>query len=176
MNFCSRCSAQTDLVVPPNDNRLRQVCSQCGEVHYENPKLVVGTVAFFKDKVLLCRRAIEPRRGKWTLPAGFMELNETSQEGALRETLEEAGATVKPLKLMAVYDVVVANQVHLFYLAEMVSESLDPGEESLDAQLFCEEDIPWGEIAFRSVEAALRHFLLDRKRGFGMAIDYQVMR
>ena len=176
MNFCSRCSAQTNLIVPPNDNRLRQVCSQCGEIHYENPKLVVGTVAFYNEKILLCRRAIEPRRGKWTLPAGFMELNETTQEGALRETLEEAGATVRPLKLMAVYDVVTANQVHLFYLAEMISENLDPGEESLDAQLFREEDIPWSDIAFRSVEAALRHFLLDRQRGFSMAVDHKVMR
>jgi ADP-ribose pyrophosphatase YjhB (NUDIX family) len=176
MNFCSRCAAQTRSIIPANDNRLRHVCTECGEIHYENPKLVVGTVAYFNDKVLLCRRAIEPRSGKWTLPAGFMELNETTQEGALRETLEEAGAKVRPIKLMAVYDVVVANQVHLFYLAEMASESLDPGEESLEARLFYEHEIPWDEIAFRSVEAALRHFLKDRQVHYSMPVDHQSMR
>ena len=176
MNFCSRCAAQTQQIIPANDNRMRQVCTKCGEIHYENPKLVVGTVAYFREKILLCRRAIEPRSGKWTLPAGFMELNETTQEGALRETLEEAGALVRPIKLMAVYDVVVANQVHLFYLAEMTSESLDPGEESLEARLFDEHEIPWDEIAFRSVEAALRHFLKDRQVHHSLPVDHQSMR
>lgn len=176
MNFCSRCAAPTQAVVPTDDNRTRQVCTQCGEIYYENPKVVVGTVAYFQDKVLLCRRAIEPRRGKWTLPAGFMELDETTEEGALRETLEEAGAQVKPIKLMAVYDVVVANQVHLFYLAEMVSADLNPGKESLEAKLFHENEIPWNEIAFRSVEAALKHFFKDRQAEYSLPIDHQSMR
>lgn len=176
MNFCSRCAAPTKAVVPTDDNRTRQVCTQCGEIYYENPKVVVGTVAHFQDKVLLCRRAIEPRSGKWTLPAGFMELDETTEEGALRETLEEAGARVKPIKLLAIYDVVTANQVHLFYLAEMVSGDLDPGKESLEAKLFDENEIPWNEIAFRSVEAALKHFLKDRQAQYLLPIDHQSMR
>jgi ADP-ribose pyrophosphatase YjhB (NUDIX family) len=127
--------------------------------------MVLGTLPTWNDQVLLCRRAIEPRYGLWTLPAGFMELGESTEEGALRETQEEAGASVRLGPLFSVFDVIQANQVHIFFLAEMVSEALDPGPETLEARLFAEEDIPWDQLAFRSVRGTLERFFSDRKRG-----------
>lgn len=175
MIFCSRCAAPTSQQVPPDDNRLRSVCISCGTVHYENPKMVLGTLPIWQDQVLLCRRAIEPRYGFWTLPAGFMELGESTAEGAVRETLEESGAEVRLQGLFAIFDVVVANQVHLFYLAEIDNPRLNPGPETLEARFFREEEIPWEELAFRSVSGALKLFFNDRRLG-ASGIHTQVLR
>ena len=169
MNFCSVCGHALILRVPPGDNRARAVCDQCGTIHYRNPKLVVGTLPVWHDRVLLCRRAIEPRRGFWTLPAGFMEIGETAGDGALRETLEEAGARIVLGPLFTMLDVVHVEQVHLFYRADLIDIDFEPGEESLEVQLFGEDDMPWGEIAFPTVSLTLKHYFADRARGeFGV--------
>jgi len=169
MIFCPQCAAPTQRTIPADDNRLRAVCTGCGLVHYENPKMVLGTLPVWEGRVLLCRRAIEPRYGLWTLPAGFMELGESTEEGALRETQEEAGAQVRLGPLFSVFDVVQANQVHLFFLADMVSPALDPGPETLEARLFQEEEVPWDTLAFRSVRGTLERYFADRRAGrFGV--------
>ncbi|MFZ9315128.1 MAG: NUDIX domain-containing protein [Burkholderiaceae bacterium] len=161
--------------MPADDNRLRDVCTSCGLVHYENPKMVLGTLPVWEGRVLLCRRAIEPRYGLWTLPAGFMELGESTEEGALRETQEEAGAQVQLGPLFSVFDVVQANQVHLFFLADMVSPALDPGPETLEARLFEEDEVPWDTLAFRSVRGTLARYFADRRAGrFG--VHTQILR
>ena len=165
IQHCPACGAKAEYHVPPNDNRERAVCTACGEVHYENPINVVGTVPVWGDQVLLCRRAIEPRHGMWTLPAGFMEFGETTAEGALRETIEEAGAHVEMQDLFSVLNVVRVGQVHLFYRARMLDATLDPGPESIEARLFCEDEIPWDQLAFRTVRQTLEHYFADRRRG-----------
>lgn len=151
--------------VPPGDTLARWVCDQCGEIHYQNPKLVVGAIPEYQGKVLLCRRAIEPRYGYWTLPAGFMENDETAAQAALRETLEEAGARIELGKPFSLISVPYVNQVHLFYLARLLDLEFKPGEESLEVALYEEARIPWNEIAFRTVLATLRHWFADRGRG-----------
>jgi len=151
--------------VPPGDSLPRWVCDACGEIHYENPKLVVGTVPEHGGRLLLCRRAIEPRYGYWTLPAGFMENDESTGQAALRETLEEAGTAVElgaPFTLLSIPRV---NQVHLFYLARLDVLDFKPGDETLEVALFDEAAIPWREIAFRTVATTLRHWFADRGRG-----------
>ena len=162
---CRVCGAPTDYRVPPDDNRPRATCTACGLVHYENPLNVVGTVPVWQDQVLLCRRAIEPRHGLWTLPAGFMELGETTAEGALRETVEESGAHVELEGLFTLLNVVRVGQVHLFYRARMLDLHLDPGPETLEARLFREDEIPWDELAFRTVRETLRLFFENRRTG-----------
>jgi ADP-ribose pyrophosphatase YjhB (NUDIX family) len=144
---------------------LRAVCQNCGAVHYQNPRNVVGVVPVFNDKILLCRRAISPRYNKWTLPAGFMELGETTAQGAMRETQEEAGAQIELGPLYTVINVPHAEQVHFFYLATVLSPELAPGPESLEARFFKPEDIPWSELAFRTVITTLEHYLDDKKKG-----------
>ena len=165
IRFCRACGARVDYRVPADDNRERAVCPSCGTIHYENPLNVVGTVPVWDERVLLCKRAIEPRRGLWTLPAGFLELGETTVEGALRETEEESGAQVRIGNLFTVLNVVRVGQVHLFYLATMLSPALDPGSETLEARLFREDEVPWDAIAFRTVRETLQHFFADRRRG-----------
>jgi ADP-ribose pyrophosphatase YjhB (NUDIX family) len=165
MKFCANCGAPVARRVPPGDTLARWVCDACGEIHYQNPKLVISTVPEHEGRVLLCRRAIEPRYGYWTLPAGFMENDETAGQAALRETLEEAGAAVQlgaPFTLISVPRV---NQVHLFYLARLGGLEFKPGEETLEVGLFEEAAIPWKDIAFRTVAATLRHWFADRARG-----------
>lgn len=162
---CRVCGAPTDYRVPPDDNRPRATCTACGLVHYENPLNVVGTVPVWQDQVLLCRRAIEPRHGLWTLPAGFMELGETTAQGALRETVEESGAHVELEGLFTLLNVVRVGQVHLFYRARMLDLHLDPGPETLEARLFREDEIPWDELAFRTVRETLRLFFENRRVG-----------
>jgi ADP-ribose pyrophosphatase YjhB (NUDIX family) len=169
IKHCRACGCAVAYRVPADDNRERAVCPTCGTVHYENPLNVVGTVPVWGDQVLLCRRAIEPRRGLWTLPAGFLELGESTADGALRETDEEAGAQIELGSLFSVLNVVRVGQVHLFYLAAMQSTRLNPGSETLEAQLFREDEVPWDEIAFRTVRETLRYFFDDRRRGrFGV--------
>ncbi len=165
MNFCSACGARVALRIPDGDNRPRWCCDACGAIHYENPRMVVGTLPTWNDQILLCRRAIEPRRGYWTLPAGFMENGETLGEGATRETAEEAGAQVKLIALHAVYDVPEVHQVHAYFRAELLAPTFAPGVESLEVKLFSEHETPWDELAFRTVAMALRDYFDDRRAG-----------
>ena len=144
IRHCKACGAATAYRIPADDSRERAVCDACGTVHYENPLVVVGTLPVWNDEVLLCRRAIEPRRGYWTLPAGFMELGETTEEGASRETLEEAGARVRLDGLYTVLNVVRVGQLHLFYRARLLDRDFTAGTESLEVALFAEGAIPWG--------------------------------
>jgi ADP-ribose pyrophosphatase YjhB (NUDIX family) len=144
--------------VPEGDNRLRQVCTDCGYIQYENPKVVVGSVCTWEDKILLCRRNIEPRRGFWTLPAGYLEVHETSSDGAAREAWEEAHARIAIESLLAVYNVPRISQVQIIYRARLLSPEVAPGVESLDVGLFDWADIPWHDLAFPSVRWALLHF------------------
>jgi ADP-ribose pyrophosphatase YjhB (NUDIX family) len=165
MKFCSNCGAPLARRVPPGDSLPRWVCDACGEIHYQNPKLVVGAVAEHEGRILLCRRAIEPRYGYWTLPAGFMENDETPGQAALRETLEEAGARIElgpPFSMIAVPRV---NQVHLFYRARLADLEFKPGEESLEVALVEEGGVPWKDIAFRTVGITLRRWFADRAAG-----------
>jgi ADP-ribose pyrophosphatase YjhB (NUDIX family) len=165
MKYCSVCGAPVELRLPPDDNRTRHVCTACGEIHYQNPKLIVGAIPEWQGKVLLCRRAIEPRHGLWTLPAGFMENGETTVEAAARETLEEANAQVDIGDLYSMYNIPYINQVHLLFRAKLLNLDFSPGVESLDVRLFAEEDIPWDTLAFRPVRYTLQHFFADRKTG-----------
>ena len=165
IRFCRACGSAVAYRIPADDNRERAVCTACGTVHYENPTNVVGTVPVWGDQVLLCKRAIEPRYGLWTLPAGFLELGETTAQGAIRETIEEAGAQIELGALFSVLDVARVGQVHLFYLATMTSPALDPGSETLEARLFREDEIPWDQIAFRTVRDTLKYFFEDRRKG-----------
>ena len=166
---CKACGGRVEYRVPADDNRDRATCTLCGHVHYENPLNVVGTVPTWGDEVLLCRRNIEPRYGLWTLPAGFMELGETVAEGAVRETIEEAGARIELEGLYAVLNVVRVGQVHLFYRARLLDTDFAPGPETIEAQLFTEERVPWDQIAFRTVRETLRRYFDDRRRGtFGL--------
>jgi ADP-ribose pyrophosphatase YjhB (NUDIX family) len=151
--------------IPPGDNRVRAVCDACATIHYENPRNVVGTIPVWGEQVLLCRRAIEPRHGYWTLPAGFMEMDETTAQGASRETLEEAGARVEIQTLFSMLNVPHVHQVHLFYLARLLDIDLEAGEESLEVRLFDEADIPWDDLAFPTVSQTLRFFFADRASG-----------
>ncbi|MBL0086531.1 MAG: NUDIX hydrolase [Ideonella sp.] len=165
IKHCRRCGAVVDYRVPADDNRERAVCTGCAEIHYENPLNVVGTVPVWGDQVLLCRRNIEPRFGFWTLPAGFMELGETVAHGALRETEEEAGARIELQGLFTMLNVVRVGQVHLFYRARMLDTSLNPGPETIEARLFHEHEIPWDQIAFRTVKVTLKHFFECHRSG-----------
>ena len=164
IRFCRACATAVTYRVPADDNRERAVCPACGTVHYENPLNVVGTVPVWGEQVLLCKRAIEPRYGLWTLPAGFLELGETTAQGAIRETIEEAGAQIELGPLFTLLNVVRVGQVHLFYRATMTSPALDPGSETLEARLFREDEIPWDQIAFRTVRETLQLFFADRAR------------
>lgn len=165
MNFCSACGASVSFRIPQGDSLPRHVCDTCGEIHYSNPKLVVGAVAEFEGRILLCRRAIEPRHGLWTLPAGFMENRESTADAAARETLEEACARIEVIDAFSMVSIPHISQVHLFYRARLPEPVFAPGEESLEVALFSEKDIPWGELAFRSVRLALEHYLADRRAG-----------
>ena len=158
LKHCTECGTAVNYRVPADDNRERAVCPACGHVQYQNPLNVVGTLPVADDgRVLLCRRAIEPRRGLWTLPAGFMELGETVAQGALRETVEEAGAHVEMQELMALINVLHVGQVHFFYRARLLDLDFSPGEESLEVRLFTWDDLPWDELAFRTVRLTLEH-------------------
>jgi len=165
MNFCNNCGHAVEVRVPDGDNLPRHVCPACHTVHYENPKLVVGCVPEHDGRILLCKRAIEPRLGYWTVPAGFMENGETLEAAAARESREEALAEVAIGSLLAIVNVVHAHQVHVMYRATLAAAEFGVGIESLEVELVRIEDIPWHEIAFPSVEFALRQYLEDRALG-----------
>ena len=163
IKHCRACGSAVAYRTPADDNRERATCTVCETIHYENPLNVVGTVPVLDGRVLLCRRNIEPRRGFWTLPAGFMELGETTEQGALRETVEESGAHVALEGLFSLINVVRVGQVHLFYRARMLDDDFVPGPESLEARLFDEAGVPWDEIAFRTTRMTLEFFFADRR-------------
>jgi ADP-ribose pyrophosphatase YjhB (NUDIX family) len=165
MKYCSQCGSQVVERIPAGDSLPRAVCEACGTIHYENPRIVVGCIPEAGERILLCRRAIEPRHGFWTVPAGFMENGETLAQGAARETLEEALAEVEIGDLCAIMDVLRARQVHMFFRATLVGDQFGAGHESLETRLFLEEEIPWDEIAFPSVRFALETWLEDRRLG-----------
>jgi ADP-ribose pyrophosphatase YjhB (NUDIX family) len=165
MNYCSECGSQVELLVPEGDARPRHVCGTCRTVHYQNPKVVVGCIPEWEDRILLCRRAIAPRYGLWTLPAGFMEKGETTQQGAARETLEEAEARVEVGELYTLFNLPHIDQVYLIFRSRLLDLDFGPGEESLDVCLFGEDEIPWEEIAFPVVKETLALYFRDRANG-----------
>lgn len=165
MKFCSNCASPITVKIPADDSRERHVCESCGMIHYCNPRNVVGSIPVYGEQVLLCKRAIAPRHGYWTLPAGFMELGESTSAGAARETQEEAGAIVEIGPLYSLLNVPHAEQVHLFYLAQMHTPDFYAGEESLEVALFYEHEIPWQELAFPTVKQTLEWFFADRAAG-----------
>jgi ADP-ribose pyrophosphatase YjhB (NUDIX family) len=165
MKYCSACGAKVEFTHVEGDAVKRFVCTDCKTIHYTNPKIVVGVLAYWEDKVLLCKRGIEPRYGYWNLPAGYLEDGERSQDGAARETMEEAGAEVDIEGVLAVYNLPQANQVYIHFLAQLRNGKFDNGPESIESQLFTEEEIPWKEMAFSSSYFALKRFFEDRKKG-----------
>jgi ADP-ribose pyrophosphatase YjhB (NUDIX family) len=165
MKYCSECGEPVSILVPDGDNRPRHVCGNCETIHYQNPKIIVGTLPVWEDKILFCKRAIEPRYGCWTLPAGFMENDETLEEGALRESREEANANLELEGIFSIFSLTHVNQVYIMYRARLLDLDFSPGSESLDVKLLDEEDIPWNELAFRTIHHTLENFLEDRKKG-----------
>ena len=166
IRHCRQCGTAVVYRLPDDgDTKERAICPSCTTIHYENPLNVVGTVPHWGDQVLLCKRNIEPRWGKWTLPAGFMELGETTAEGAARETDEEAGAQFELQGLFSLLNVTRVGQVHFFYRARLLSDRFNPGTETIEARLFAEHEIPWDEIAFRTVKETLERYFADRRRG-----------
>ena len=165
MKYCASCGAAVELRTPPDDTRQRYICTACGIVHYQNPRLVVCSLPIWEDQVLLCRRAIEPRHGMWTLPGGFMENGESTGDAAIRETLEEACARIEIIDLYAMYSLPYIDQVHLTFRARLLDLDFGPGQESLEVKLFSEVEIPWNEIAFRPVRYSLEHYFAERKLG-----------
>jgi ADP-ribose pyrophosphatase YjhB (NUDIX family) len=175
IKHCRNCGAAVVYRVPDDgDTRERAVCPACDTIHYENPLNVVGTVPWLGDKVLLCKRNIEPRWGKWTLPAGFMELGESTVQGAARETDEEAGAQIEMQDLLTVISVPQVGQVHLYYRARLLSDRFNPGHETIEAQLFSEQEIPWEEISFKTVKETLERYFEDRRRGSFSVHNFQI--
>ena len=158
MKFCSECGHSVVQKIPEMDDRLRYVCENCQTIHYQNPNVVVGTLAYYGDRVLLCKRAIEPRLGYWTLAAGFMENGESTEDGAKRETWEESGAKYESSQLYRLFDIPFINQVYVFYLAELNSDEYRAGIESLEVGLFREDEVPWSELAFPVMQDVLEEF------------------
>jgi len=165
MNFCSNCGQPVTRRTPPGDDRSRFYCESCGVVHYQNPKLVVGCIPAMENQILLCRRAIEPGYGKWTLPAGYLENGESVAAGAKRETREEAQARVEILAPYALYNICHVDQIYLMFRARLIDKRFQAGSESLEVKLFDQEDIPWEEIAFRVITATLLQYFEDRRSG-----------
>ncbi|KPK18448.1 MAG: ADP-ribose pyrophosphatase [Betaproteobacteria bacterium SG8_41] len=165
MKFCSQCGAPVTLRVPPGDTLERHVCDACHVIHYQNPRMVVGCVVEWDDRILLCRRAIEPRHGLWTVPAGYLEIGETLEQGARRETLEEANARVEIGPLYAVYNIPHISQVYLLFRARLLDPEVHPGAETLEVELYTEADVPWDRLAFATVRNTLQHYFSDRRKG-----------
>jgi ADP-ribose pyrophosphatase YjhB (NUDIX family) len=165
MKYCNQCGSAVVFKLPPDDTHHRYVCTSCDTIHYQNPKIVTGCIPEWEGKVLLCRRAIEPRYGYWTLPAGFMELGETNYEAALRETAEEANARVDVIELYSVFNLQYADQVYMIFRSRLLDLDFSPGNESLDVKLFDESDIPWDKMAFTPIFHTLKFYFQDRHSG-----------
>ena len=165
MKFCSNCGAPVTRKVPQGDSLLRYVCEACNTIHYQNPRMVVGCIAEWEDCILLCRRGIEPRYGLWTVPAGYMENGETTLQGAIRETLEEANARVEIGPLYALYNIPHISQVYILFRARLLDSDIRAGAETLEARLFAEQEIPWDGIAFATIRNTLTHYYADRRQG-----------
>jgi len=166
MKYCGECGAEVEFRIPDGDNRPRYICISCELIHYQNPNIVAGSIPVWEDgRILLCRRAIEPRYGLWTLPAGFMENSETAADAAIRETEEEAQANIQIDDLCTVFSLPHVSQVYMIFRARLLDLNFAPGSESLETELFAEEDIPWGEIAFNAVNESLKCFFADRRKG-----------
>ncbi len=165
MKYCTECGSDLSYRVPEGDDRPRFVCTKCGLVHYENPKIVVGCIAIWDNRILFCKRAIEPCYGKWTLPAGFLENGETVEEGTIREALEEAGAKIDGLEAYALYNLPYINQVYLIFRSRIVDTHFKVGDESLEVKLFKEDEIPWNELAFPVIRMTLRSYFNDMSKG-----------
>ena len=163
MNFCSNCAQKIIQKIPPGDNRQRFVCESCNQIYYENPKIIAGCLPIYGNRVLLCRRAIAPRKGYWTLPAGFLENEEAASEGARRETLEEANAKVNLSHLYSLFNLPHISQIYMFYIGELVNLDFSPGEESLETKLFLETEIPWEELAFPVVALTLKKYFRNKE-------------
>lgn len=164
MKFCSNCGHTVVSKIPDDDNRPRFVCDSCDIIHYQNPKIVAGCIPVWEDKVLLCRRAIEPQHGLWTLPAGFMENDETVQQAAARETMEEANARVELQELYSLFNLPHVSQVYMIFRSRLLDLDFEPGIESLETKLFTKDEIPWNEIAFKTIEQSLRFYFDDQKK------------
>ena len=165
IKYCCHCGSDVVHKVPEGDSLLRAICEQCGHIQYQNPKLVVGCLPVYGDRILMCKRAIEPRYGLWTLPAGFMENNESASEGAAREAIEVANAKVEIEDLYTVYSIPHINQVHMMFRAQLLDPDVSPGIESLEVKLVTEDEIPWDHLAFTMVRRTLEAFLQDRRTG-----------
>lgn len=165
MRFCSVCGKAVRVGIPDGDHRPRHICDHCGTIHYQNPKIVAGCIAHWEDRVLMCRRAIEPRHGLWTVPAGFLENGETTYQGALRETIEEANARVEVEDLYVTVNLPHINQIYMLFRGRLLDLDFFPGEESLETQLMTAQEIPWGDMAFPTVTESLRLYFADRQRG-----------
>lgn len=172
MPYCIQCGHPADLKTPENDSRPRLCCPTCGHIHYENPKVVAGTLCVHEGKILLCRRAIEPRYGAWTLPAGFLEIGESMRDGAVRETLEEADAIATESQLYALFDLPEFGQIHVMYLAHLKDGAFGCGTESLECRLFGLDEIPWDELSFRTVIKTLEYYVEDAKHHGEALADY----
>lgn len=164
MKFCSECGKAVVHRVPEGDNLSRYICEHCDLIHYQNPKLIAGCLPVWKEQILLCKRAIEPSYGLWTLPAGFMENQETLEQAALRESHEEANANLEIENIYSIISLPHINQIYVLYRAKLLDLDFYAGPESLDVQLFNEEDIPWQQLAFKTIEMTLKHFFEDRKQ------------
>jgi len=165
MNFCSQCGKPVVHKIPAGDNRPRHLCPSCGTVHYQNPRVVVGCIPVWCGRILMCRRNIEPRKGFWTLPAGFLENGETVAAGAIRETFEETGATVTELSPYLMVDIVHVNQIYMMFRSSLLKPDFHPTPESAEVKLVAESDIPWDDIAFKVIDTTLRYFIQDRSVG-----------
>jgi len=162
LNYCNQCGATVSHKIPADDNLPRYICDDCGNIHYQNPRIIAGCIAEWKNKILLCRRAIEPRHGLWTLPAGFMENNETTIVGACREAKEEANADVIDSRLFCMFSIPHISQVYMMYLGQLKNGEASPGSESLEVSLFSEKDIPWDELAFPVITETLKLYYADK--------------
>ena len=156
---------KVSLKIPEGDNRQRYVCDRCCTIHYQNPNVVTGCIPEWQDKILLCKRAIEPKCGLWTLPAGFMENGESNMEGAARETFEEANAKLTNMSLFSVFSIAHINQIYTLYRGDLVNGEASAGVESLDVALLGEAEIPWGNIAFKVIDETLKLYFEDKKKG-----------
>ena len=165
IQYCTHCGSATEIRIPSGDERGRHVCTACGQIHYQNPKVVVGCIPEYEDRILLCRRDIEPRRGRWTLPAGFLECNESVRDGALRETYEEAQLRAEIIAPYRLFDLMFVNQIYLMFRARILVPEFGPTHESSEVKLVHEKDIPWENIAFPVIEKTLLHYFRDCKQG-----------